>query len=56
MGGDGMSAIMRKAGNWYVKSIGIWHFAGSLTKAIAMSQRPMACEDTQKMERRQINE
>lgn len=31
-----MNAIMRKAGNWYVKSIGIWHFAGSLSRAMEM--------------------
>jgi len=34
-----MNAIMRKAGNWYVKSIGIWHFAGSLARAVEMAER-----------------
>jgi hypothetical protein len=34
-----MNAIMRKAGNWYVKSIGIWHFAGRLATAIEYSGR-----------------
>ena len=32
-------AIMRKGGNWYVKSIGLWHFAGSLKRAVEMAGR-----------------
>ena len=34
-----MNAIMRKAGNWYVKSIGRWHFAGTLSKAMEYAGR-----------------
>lgn len=34
-----MNAIMRRSGNWYVKSIGIWHFAGSMAKAIEYAGR-----------------
>jgi len=32
-------AIMRRAGNWYVKSIGLWHFAGTLAKAMEYAGR-----------------
>lgn len=31
--------LMRKAGNWYVKSFGLWHFAGSLSRAVEMAGR-----------------
>jgi hypothetical protein len=29
-------AIMRKGGNWYVKSAGRWHWAGTMAKAVEM--------------------
>lgn len=32
-------SIMRKGGFWYVKSMGRWHFAGSLSRAVEMMKR-----------------
>lgn len=31
--------MKRKYGNWYVKSMGRWHFAGSLSRAVEMMER-----------------